>query len=183
MSVQGSAIPASIAACGALIALLAAGVTRAADSQKWPMVIPAPHGSVLIPNESSKRSYDEFRYAPVRRVDNTLYVSGVIVGRREGEGRDAAAFKLQVDRAFQRLKGLLEMSGATFNDVVMINSFHVWQSPDFEGTKREHFALFEEVAGNYLKPPYPAWTAVGTTGLLGDGGIVEVQLIARVPGN
>ena len=49
----------------------------------------------------------------------------------------------------------------------MINSFHVWQGPDFEGTKAEHFALFEEVAGNYLKPPYPAWTAVGTTGLLG----------------
>lgn len=29
--------------------------------------------------------------------------------------------------------------------------------------------------------PYPAWTAVGTTGLLSDGGIVEIQLIARVP--
>jgi enamine deaminase RidA (YjgF/YER057c/UK114 family) len=160
-----------------------AGAAHAAESEKWPMVIPAPHGSVIIPNENAKRNYDEFRYAPVRRVDNTLYISGVIVGRREGEGRDAAAFKLQVDRAFQRLKGLLEMSGATFNDVVMINSFHVWQGPDFEGTKSEHFALFEEVAGNYLKPPYPAWTAVGTTGLLGNGGIVEVQLIARVPGN
>ena len=64
----------------------------------------------------------------------------------------------------------------------MINSFHVWQGPDFEGTKSEQFALFEEVAGNYMKSPYPAWTAVGTTGLLGTNGIVEVQLIARVPG-
>ena len=39
---------------------------------------------------------------------------------------------------------------------------------------------FEVVIGEFVKPPYPAWTAVGTTGLLGTGGIVEVQLIARV---
>lgn len=179
MSVRRPAILATFSAC---VAIIASGTAAAADPQKWPMVIPAPHGSVIIPNENAKRNYDEFRYAPVRRVDNMLYISGVIVARREGEGRDAAAFKLQVDRAFQRLKGLLEMAGASFRDVVMINTFHVWQGPDFEGTRDEHFALFEEVVGVYLKPPYPAWTAVGTTGLLGTGGIVEVQLIARVPG-
>lgn len=164
------------------VLLVAAGTVHAAESDKWPLVLPAPHGAVILPNENAKRAHDEFRYAAVRRVDNMLYISGVIVGRREGEGKDAAAFKLQVDRGFQRLKGVLEAAGASFNDVVMINSFHVWQGPDFEGTKSEQFALFEEVAGNYLKPPYPAWTAVGTTGLLGTGGIVEVQLIARVPG-
>ena len=175
--------PAILLSCAAFAAIIAnAGANAAEPDKKWPMVVPAPHGSVIIPNERAKRNYDEFRYAPVRRVDNMLYISGVIVGRGETEGRDAAAFKLQIDRAFQRLKGLLEMSGASFNDVVLINSFHVWQGPDFQGTKDEHFALFEEVAGNYLKPPYPAWTAVGTTGLLGTGGIVEVQLIARVPG-
>ena len=163
-------------------AMLVAGAAHAAESDKWPLVLPAPHGAVILPNENAKRAHDEFRYAAVRRVDNMLYISGVIVGRREGEGKDAAAFKLQVDRGFQRLKGVLEAAGATFNDVVMINSFHVWQGPDFEGTKSEQFALFEEVAGNYLKPPYPAWTAVGTSGLLGSGGIVEVQLIARVRG-
>jgi enamine deaminase RidA (YjgF/YER057c/UK114 family) len=164
-------------------AILAMSTVHAAEPEKWPLVLPAPHGSVILPNEASKRAQDEFRYAAVRRVDNMLYISGVIIGRRENEGKDAAAFKLQVDRGLARLKGILEAAGATFSDVVMINSFHVWQGPDFEGTKSEQFALFEEVAGNYLKPPYPAWTAVGTTGLLGTGGIVEVQLIARVPGN
>ncbi len=177
MSVRRTAIVSSIAACFAIVA----SVANAADSEKWPLVLPAPHGSVILPNERSKRAHDEFRYAAIRRVDNTLYISGVVIGRDESEGKDAAAFKLQVDRGFQRLKSLLESAGATFQDVVMINSFHVWEGPNFGGTKSEHFALFEEVAGNYMKPPYPAWTAVGTTGLLGDGGIVEVQLIARVP--
>ncbi|HEX4969418.1 MAG TPA: Rid family hydrolase, partial [Steroidobacteraceae bacterium] len=78
-------------------------------------------------------------------------------------------------------QAILKSAGATFEDVVMINSFHVWEGPDFEGTKQQHFALFEEVADTYLKPPYPAWTAVGTTGLLGTNSIVEVQLIAHVP--
>ena len=164
------------------VLLVAVGSVHAAESDKWPLILPAPHGSVILPNENAKRAHDEFRYAAIRRVDNMLYISGVVIARRENEGRDAAAFTLQIDRGFQRLKGLLESAGASFNDVVMINSFHVWQGPDFEGTKSEHFALFEEIAGNYLKPPYPAWTAVGTTGLLGNGGIVEVQLIARVPG-
>jgi enamine deaminase RidA (YjgF/YER057c/UK114 family) len=161
--------------------LLIAASVHAAESEKWPMVIPAPHGSVVLPDENAKWAYDNFRYAAVRRVGDTLYISGVVIGPHEGEKRDAAAFKQQVHRGFQRLQAILESVGATFKDVVMINSFHVWEGPNFEGTKDQHFALFEEVADTYLKPPYPAWTAVGTTGLLGTNSIVEVQLIAQVP--
>jgi enamine deaminase RidA (YjgF/YER057c/UK114 family) len=161
--------------------LAAASVAHAAESEKWPMVIPAPHGSVILPDEDAKWSYDNFRYAAVRRVDDTLYISGVVIGPRKDEKRDAEAFKQQVHRGFQRLRVILESAGASFKDVVMINSFHVWEGPHFEGTKDQHFALFEEVADTYLKPPYPAWTAVGTTGLLGTNSVVEVQLIARVP--
>ena len=161
--------------------LIAVGAAHAAEPDKYPMVIPAPHGSVVLPDENSKWAYDNFRYAAVRRVDDTLYISGVVIGPREGEKRDAAAFKQQVHRGFQRLQAILKSAGASFEDVVMINSFHVWAGPDFEGTKQQHFALFEEVADTYLKPPSPAWTAVGTTGLLGTNSIVEVQLIAHVP--
>jgi enamine deaminase RidA (YjgF/YER057c/UK114 family) len=154
---------------------------HAAEPDKYPMVIPAPHGSVILPDENAKWAYDNFRYAAVRRVDDTLYISGVVIGPREGEKHDAEAFKQQVHRGFQRLQAILESAGASFEDVVMINSFHVWEGPHFEGTKEQHFTLFEEVADSYLKPPYPAWTAVGTTGLLGTNSIVEVQLIAHVP--
>jgi enamine deaminase RidA (YjgF/YER057c/UK114 family) len=157
-------------------------LARAAEPQPaYPQIIPAPSGSVILPNEGAKQAYDEYRYAAARRVDDMLYVSGVIVGRRKGEGNDVAAFKLQVRRAFERLAQTLAAGGASFQDVVMINSFHVWHGPNFAGTRDEQFNAFEEVAGEFLKPPYPAWTAVGTSGLLSDGGIVEVQLIARVP--
>jgi enamine deaminase RidA (YjgF/YER057c/UK114 family) len=167
----------------ALAVFVAGAVANVTCGQeaKWPMRIPAPSGEVILPDEVSKRNYDEFRYAPARRVDNTLYVSGVIIGRRDNEGRDVEAFKVQVRRGLTRLKTILEAAGAGFQDVVMINSFHVWQGPNFSGTREEQFAAFEAVIGEFMKPPYPAWTAVGTTGLLSDGGIVEVQLIARIP--
>src|SRR5262249_21397214 len=107
--------------------LLSAASTQAAESDKYPMVIPAPHGSVILPDEKAKWAYDNFRYAAVRRVEDTLYISGVVIGPREGEKRDAAAFKQQVHRGFQRLQAILESAGASFEDVVMINSFHVWE--------------------------------------------------------
>jgi enamine deaminase RidA (YjgF/YER057c/UK114 family) len=162
------------------MSLLLAGAAHSAEPQ-WPVVIPAPNGAVILATEAEKNGYDEFRYAAVRRVDNMLYISGVVIGRRENEGTDLAAFKVQVRRGFERLKASLTASGASFGDVVMVNSFHVWDNPNFTGTRDEHWDAFYEVAGDYIKAPYPAWTAVGTTGLLAPRGLVEVQMIARLP--
>jgi len=155
------------------------GTAQAAD-EKYPLKLPAPGGEVILPTAGDKKNHDEWRFAAVRRVGDMLYVSGVIVYRRDGEGNDVPAFKLQVRRALERLKVNLEASGSDFQHVVMINSFHVWQGPHFNGTRDQQFQAFEDVIGEFTKAPYPAWTAVGTTGLLGDGGIVEVQLIAKV---
>jgi enamine deaminase RidA (YjgF/YER057c/UK114 family) len=159
--------------------LMMGAVAHAAD--QFPLKLPASGGEVILPDQRAKDAHDKYRYAAARRVGNTLYVSGVIVNRQDGEGRDVQAFKAQTRRAFERLNTILKASGVTFSDVAMINSFHVWTGPNFTGTRSEQFDAFEEVADEFLKPPYPAWTAVGTTGLLSDGGIVDVQLIANVP--
>lgn len=162
------------------MALCLAGAARAAETQ-WPVVIPAPHGAVILASQGEKTGYDEYRYAAVRRVDNMLYLSGVVIGPRENEGTDVAAFKLQVRRGFERLKASLEASGSSFADVVMVNSFHDWETPNFNGTVDQHWDAFYEVADEYIKAPYPAWTAVGTSALLARRGVVEVQMIARLP--
>lgn len=163
------------------IALLSLAVAAVTPNTVWPLKLATPGGEVILPDARAKQAHDENRYSAARRVDNMLYVSGVIVERRPDEGSDVQAFKLQTRRAFERLKQILEASGASFRDVAMINSFHVWQGPNFDGSRDQQFAAFEEVAGEFLKPPYPAQTAVGTTGLLSDGGIVEVQFIVRPP--
>lgn len=164
---------------GLLLAFAATGPAIAADPASWPLRLPAPGGEVILPDEGAKKAHDEWRYAAARRVGDTIYISGVVIYRGKNEGTDVAAFKLQTRRGLERLRRILEAAGTDFQHVVMINSFHVWQGPDFTGTRDEQFQAFEDVIGEFVKAPYPAWTAVGTTGLLGQNGIVEVQLIAK----
>ncbi|HJV42034.1 RidA family protein [Caulobacter sp.] len=164
----------------ALCALVAA---PAFAQEAYPKRIPASGGEVIIPTERQQKSYDEIKYAPARRVGDMLYVSGVIVGRAQDEGTDPESFKKQVRRAFTALDNTLKASGASFDDVVMINSFHVWEGPDQPAPRREQLAMINAVKSEFIKGPNPAWTAVGTTGLLAPGGIVEIQLIAHIPPN
>ena len=161
-----------------LCALIA---TPALAQEAYPKKIPAPGGEVIIPSERSQRSYDEIKYAPARRAGDMLYVSGVIVGRAPDEGTDPESFKKQVRRAFTALDTVLKASGATFDDVVMINSFHVWEGPDQPAPRIEQINMINAVKSEFIKGANPAWTAVGTTGLLNPHGIVEIQLIAYAP--
>jgi len=162
--------------------LLAAGKIAAADSaEAFPLHIPAPGGEVIILDAQSKQFHDADHFATARRIGDLLYISGVIVGVRPGEGHDVAAFKIQTKRVMERLKRTLEAAGTDFQHVVMINSFHIWESQYFDGGRSEQFAAFTDILGEFVKSPYPAWTAVGTTGLLAPTGVVEVQLIASVP--
>lgn len=158
-------------------ALLVASSATAQTS--FPRLLTAPHGVVVIPAERDLRAYEAFKYAPARLVGDDLYVSGVIVARRRGEGVDLETFKVQVRRAFKTLDQILKASGASFDDVVMINSFHVWEGPDQPAPRLDQFTAFNEVKSEFITGPQPAWTAVGSTGLLEPGGIVEIQLIAR----
>ncbi|HYE45915.1 MAG TPA: RidA family protein [Caulobacter sp.] len=146
-----------------------------------PTVIPAPGGSVIIPTPRHQQSYDTYRYAPARRVGDTLYVSGVILFRGQGEGNDLAAFEAQARRAYKHLDVVLKAAGASFDDVVMVNSFHVWEGPNFTGTRDQQIEIMNKVRAEFTSAPHPAWTAVGTTGLLAPTGIVEIQLIAQLP--
>src|SRR5687768_16446431 len=166
------------------LATLVAGLAATAASAQpagYPKILPSPGGHVIIPSPGAQRAYDAYRFAPARRAGDYLYISGVIAGPQGSEGRDVEAFKAQVRRAFNMIKGSLDADGSTFADVVMINSFHVWNGPGFKGTRDEQFAAIEAVKDEFMKAPHPAWTAVGTTGLLSDDGVVEIQMIAYAP--
>jgi enamine deaminase RidA (YjgF/YER057c/UK114 family) len=163
-------------------ALASLSLAAPAAEQTFPMRIPSAGGEVVLPTPDDLHSYENYRYAAARRAGDYVYLSGVVAGPRQGEGTDVAAFKEQLRRAFRQLQTTLRAVGAEFKDVVMINSFHVWESPDFKGTKQDHFMAVEAVMGEFMDKPWPAWTAVGTTGLLGNGhSLVEIQMIAYVP--
>lgn len=142
--------------------------TAPAESPSWPLRIPTPSGEVILIGPHEKEAYDQYGYAAVRTAGSLVFISGVVVGRRPDEGTDVPAFKEQVRRAFRRVGSYLRAAGLTFDDVVMINSFHVWEGPNFKGTRVEQFRAFEEVKEEFMKGSKPAWTAVGTSSLLPD---------------
>jgi len=181
---KGSKLRTSIAV-GLLFLWSAASFGQPA-SQTTPAVtapkhLAAPGGEVILGDKYDGLAYDRESFAPIRRSGDLLFISGIIVARRHGEGTDVPSFKNQVRRAFRRIQHELTAAGANFGDVVMINSFHVWSGPDFAGSKEQQFEAFNQVKQEFMHGPHPAWTAVGSTGLLGEGGIVEVQIIAHAP--
>lgn len=165
----------------AFVALVLAATAANAQSPEYPKLIPALGGEVVIPSAGGQRAYDEIKYAPARRAGDFLYISGVIAGPRGDEGRDAEAFKAQARRAFATIGSILKAEGLTFADVTMVNTFHVWNGPGFTGTRDEQFTALSAVKDEFMVAPHPAWTAVGTTGLLSDSGVVEIQMIAYAP--
>lgn len=155
----------------------------AAPAYEGPPVrrIPSPGGEVVLTGPRDESAWTDLRYAPLRRVGDVVYLSGVVVGPRPGEGHDAAAFKAQARRTFAYLQAALRAAGLTFADVAMMQTFHVWSGPNFDGGKAEQFEAFAQVKDEFFKAPYPAWTAVGVSELLPSAGVVEIQLTAHVP--
>ena len=146
-----------------------------------PFRIQTSTGAVHIATDAERRlAYDTLHYAPARQAGDTLYVSGVIVDRLPGEGDGVEEFKAQVRRAFREIGQTLVAAGTGFEHVALVNSFHVWDSPNLRGDKRAHVEAFASVKDEFLKEPYPAWTAVGTTALITDG-LVEIQIVAKIP--
>jgi len=114
--------------------------------------------------------YEQFHFAPAVRVGKTIYCSGQVGWAGPGQ-KPPADPKEQFKLAFENLGKVLEAAGAGFSDVVEITTFHVGM---------EHLGLFGAVKGDYLKDPYPAWTAIGVAALFMPGVLVEIRATARL---
>ena len=89
-----------------------------------------------------------------------------------GQGPEdvAADMETQIRQTFDRIGLLLEAGGASFADVVIIRSYWVHLLRDLE--------IFRKVRKDYLVPPYPASTAVGTPELAIPGLELEIEAVA-----
>jgi enamine deaminase RidA (YjgF/YER057c/UK114 family) len=111
--------------------------------------------------------FDKFHYAPAVKVDNTLYISGML-GRDENlqviEGAEA-----QYIQAFENLKAVLAAAGATLENVVDLVTYH---------TDIRDIVRFMEVKNRFFTKDYPAWTAIGVSALAMPGLLVEIKATA-----
>jgi enamine deaminase RidA (YjgF/YER057c/UK114 family) len=143
-------------------------------------IIPTPDGHVYINSETAKQAYYEWHFAPARSSGDLVFFSGVIAGA-PAEGANPELFKKNLRHAFGNLDALLKQAGLGTQHVVKINSYHLFKSPLFKGTKEEHISSVMAVKDEFFKAPYPAWTAIGVSELFADNGLVEIEIIARKP--
>lgn len=113
----------------------------------------------------------EFGYAPVLKVGNRVIVSGIPNG---GPGD----YEERTRRMYQRARDLLAAAGATFDDVVELNTFH--RAPADTPAFGAEFAKYMPIHKSFFGDHRPAWTAVGTSVLLSGNADVEMRMEAVI---
>ena len=125
---------------------------------------------VLLSEDPEERKFQgDWGYADSVIVGDTVYLSGVVAGLRPGE----TDLKLPYERAFAKIGAILKRSGASWDDVVDITSFHTdltTQMPAIVAVKNK-----------YIVAPPPAWTAIQVARLIPNTGITEIKIVAKLP--
>ena len=108
-------------------------------------------------------------YSQAIRAGNTVYLSGQI-------GLDPATMQLvegidaQIHRVFRNMQAVAAAAGASLDDAVKLTVFLA---------DLAHFAKLNEIMSQYLKPPYPARSAL-VVSQLPRGALVEIEAILAI---
>jgi len=122
---------------------------------------------VLMSEQPQGRAFQEsVGYAEAVIAGDTIYLSGVVAGLAKGETDLAPGY----DRAFKSIAATLARAGASWDDVVDITTFHTDLAAHTDG--------FVAVKNNYVKAPFPAWTAIGVSRLYEPTAVVEIKVVA-----
>ena len=122
---------------------------------------------IMASDPGELKFQQDWGYASAVVSGDTVTLSGVVAGVRPGETDLRAAYT----RDFERLGGVLQRAGVSWDDVVDITSFHTdltTQMPAIVAVKNQ-----------FIKPPFPTWTAIQVSRLIPDNGITEIKLVAR----
>ena len=151
-----------------------ATIRRAAFIAALAAAAPGLHAEpkqAIMPENPEARAFQEavgFSDAVIH--GDTIYLSGVVAAPQEGETSLVPAY----ERAFARLDATLKRLGASWDDVLVFDTFHA-------GTMSTQLDDLVTVKNRYIKAPFPAWTAVGVTELYEPTAVTEIKLTARRP--
>ena len=114
---------------------------------------------------------DRFLYSHAIKAGNTIYVAGQVARNKEHEICFKRDFAGQIEMVLANMKDVLEVAGATMQDVVKLNFFCrcLWDM-----TKM--MPIFKKYFGDHV----PAMTAVEVVQLWHPHLLVEVEAIAVV---
>jgi enamine deaminase RidA (YjgF/YER057c/UK114 family) len=101
----------------------------------------------------------------------TIHISGQL--GIDLEGRVVGDFRAQAVQVFENLKAALASVGATFEDVVKLNSYLA---------DITHLPVLREIRVRYLNPEaLPASTTLAVSGFARPGALLEIEAVAVLP--
>ncbi len=121
----------------------------------------------IVPKQFS-HYYNDWHFAPAVEVDKFVFFSGV-TGTRPDRSISSDP-ETQFRDAFETVLLYLAEAGLSFNDVVDMTTYHVGL--------RKHLEIFKKVKDEFVKEPYPTWTAIGVAELITKAALVEIRVVA-----
>jgi 2-iminobutanoate/2-iminopropanoate deaminase len=103
----------------------------------------------------------------------TVYISGQIAFDKDGKVVGAGDMKAQAEQVFKNLEAALTAAGAKFSDVVKMNTYV---------TDIDQAPAVREVRARYFGTTTPASTFVQVAKLVRPELLIEIEVIAVVPG-
>jgi enamine deaminase RidA (YjgF/YER057c/UK114 family) len=111
-------------------------------------------------------------YTHVVIAGNTIYIAGQVANNEKGEVVGKGDLDAQARRVYENLKICLQAAGASFNDVVKMNTYVVNYKP-------ENIAIIRNVRKDYVPGENPpASTLVGVQALANPDFLIEVEAVA-----
>ncbi|MCR9214466.1 MAG: RidA family protein [Proteobacteria bacterium] len=115
--------------------------------------------------------HDQWHFSPALDTGEFVFFSGVTGCRPDDTVSEDP--ETQFRDAFQFLGETLKAAGLAWSDIVEMTSYHV--------NLRQHLDAFIKVKDEFVSPPYPAWSCIGTTELITEGTLVEIRIICQRP--
>ena len=120
--------------------------------------------------EGTREVANQIKASPGLISGNLVFVTGMTGSQIEGSM--PTDLMEQFRSALSKVEKVLEEANLDFSSVVEMTTYHVGL--------RKHFDLFNEVRGEFVVDPFPAWTAVEVAGLRREGAVVEIRVIASI---
>ena len=122
--------------------------------------------------KGSEAAAAQMKLSPGIVSGNHVFLTGMTGSGADGSMPDDV--ETQFRQAFEKIGLVLREAGLSFGSIVEMTSYHVGLS--------EHFDQFNTIRADYVEEPFPAWTAVEVAGLRRKGAVVEIRVVAALPG-
>lgn len=112
------------------------------------------------------------------RVGNLVFTGGQLSSDAHGNVIGEGDIEVQTRNVFQSLTNVLTEAGATWDDVVKVNTYYCF---DGEGEEvKDNWEKMTRVRMEFLPDEGPAGTGVRVAGLMYDGFLIEAEAIAVI---